>query len=403
MVQSRFCIESYQGRSWSVRVSGLFFLTAKTLRCFALLAILCALAVKSQIAIAQNLIPNASFEEYTECPEGLKPFPLKQWNSPTRGNPDYYHQCANEADKGFAVPENNYGKQEAKKGNAYVGITVHSDFPTIVEYIQVDLKKKLVMDEIYHFSVHVSLAENSEISLGALAVKFSDQKYLSKKWERLKRSSTMINLSSPQLSKDDEWVQLQGFYKAKGNETSLILGNFSSHKSKNKKETGYKGRGDALSYYYIDQISLTKVFHSQCKIETENTDSLTQARSLYRKFLASIDDGALDIMDIYFPTGSAEHYPLCAADLEEVVKLLKEFPAMAVSISGHCDQLNEQNNKVLSQERAEKIADYFRMQGIEENRIEARGYSSNHPAAKGQYPWGHQQNRRAELHIKKRN
>ena len=74
---------------------------------------------------------------------------------------------------------------------------------------------------------------------------------------------------------------------------------------------------------------------------------------------------------------------------------------MAVSISGHCDQFKEQDNKELSQARADKIAAYFLKQGIEDGRIESRGYSSNHPAVKGMEPWGHQENRRAELHIKK--
>ena len=103
----------------------------------------------------------------------------------------------------------------------------------------------------------------------------------------------------------------------------MIFGNFSPHNAKGRKATGHKGKGDGLSYYYVDDMSLTKVFHSQCKVEINNTDSLKKARALYRKFIASIDDGALDIMDVYFPLGSDEHFPLCAADLEEIVKLVK--------------------------------------------------------------------------------
>ena len=69
---------------------------------------------------AQNIVPNPSFETYTNCPTGLGTGNLEctPWVTPTLGTEDYFNAC-NTGDVG--VPANLFGNQAAHTGDAYVG------------------------------------------------------------------------------------------------------------------------------------------------------------------------------------------------------------------------------------------------------------------------------------------
>ncbi|NNF01292.1 MAG: OmpA family protein, partial [Bacteroidia bacterium] len=118
-------------------------------------------------------------------------------------------------------------------------------------------------------------------------------------------------------------------------------------------------------------------------------------------FMHSVSQGTLDIEDIYFPEGSAEYFELCESDLLDVVKLLEEFPAMDISISGHSDQNNEIDKDSLALDRAKSVQAFFEKNNIDSSRIEVAAFGSNHPAIPNASRWEVQENRRVELRIKK--
>ena len=123
----------------------------------------------------QNLVPNGSFEEYSECPEtnDINNGQFEKaigWWSPTMGTPDFFHRCndtLNIPSQGMVgVPNNFWGYQEAFHGDGYVGFLPYEwldETGEIVgsEYIGTKLKNQLKPCYTYEFSMRMSLANNS--------------------------------------------------------------------------------------------------------------------------------------------------------------------------------------------------------------------------------------------------
>ena len=69
----------------------------------------------------QNLVVNPSFEEMDFCPIDFTSRRLqsvKKWTQAGDGTPDYFNRCS----KKVGVPDNIFGKQEARTGNGYVSL-----------------------------------------------------------------------------------------------------------------------------------------------------------------------------------------------------------------------------------------------------------------------------------------
>lgn len=71
----------------------------------------------------QNLVPNPSFEEYTECPlsvAGLGPV-AESWYS-WNETPDYFNACSNDIGGNAGTPNNTWGFQWPITGVAYASL-----------------------------------------------------------------------------------------------------------------------------------------------------------------------------------------------------------------------------------------------------------------------------------------
>ena len=78
---------------------------------------------------------------------------------------------------------------------------------------------------------------------------------------------------------------------------------------------------------------------------------------------------------IYYDLNSAEIKPEAALELDNLVTMLKENPAIKIELSSHTDsRAGDDYNLQLSQVRAQSATDYIISQGIDSNRIIARGY-----------------------------
>lgn len=71
-------------------------------------------------AAGQNLVPNGSFEEYTQCPDFWSQTERATGWSEFRNSPDYFHSC--EPTGQWSVPHNVFGYQIAATGLAYCGM-----------------------------------------------------------------------------------------------------------------------------------------------------------------------------------------------------------------------------------------------------------------------------------------
>ncbi len=84
--------------------------------------------------------------------------------------------------------------------------------------------------------------------------------------------------------------------------------------------------------------------------------------------------------------------------LKSDIKILRENPQIRVEIQGHtCDLGPAEHNRNLSDRRAKSIKAYLVSQGIDENRLTARGYGEDRPRFPNDGEDNRKKNRRVEL------
>jgi outer membrane protein OmpA-like peptidoglycan-associated protein len=106
----------------------------------------------------------------------------------------------------------------------------------------------------------------------------------------------------------------------------------------------------------------------------------------------------MNLQGVNFDDNKDALRPDAAAILDDAVATLKRYPGLKVEIAGHTDSRNsDAYNLELSQRRAETVLNYFVSQGIEADRLAARGYGEAEPIADNGTRDGRFKNRRVEL------
>jgi outer membrane protein OmpA-like peptidoglycan-associated protein len=106
------------------------------------------------------------------------------------------------------------------------------------------------------------------------------------------------------------------------------------------------------------------------------------------------------LKNIFFDTKQYDLKQESLVELETVVTLLKENPALKIQISGHTDNVGqEKENQVLSNARAITVINYLMTKGIAPGRLTAKGYGSTKPIADNTTEAGRAMNRRTELTV----
>ncbi len=107
---------------------------------------------------------------------------------------------------------------------------------------------------------------------------------------------------------------------------------------------------------------------------------------------------------VLFVTGKAELLPAARDALGQVAKaLLDNGENQPITIEGHTDSRgNEDQNQLLSKQRADTVRDYLIGLGVKQERITTVGYGETRPIATNDTPEGRANNRRVEIVIGKR-
>ena len=103
---------------------------------------------------------------------------------------------------------------------------------------------------------------------------------------------------------------------------------------------------------------------------------------------------------IYFEFDSFELKPESRTILQRKAETMKAYPALRLTIEGHCDERGtEEYNLALGQRRAQAVADFLVLLGIESNRLKTVSFGEERPAVAESNEAAWAKNRRAEFRV----
>lgn len=106
--------------------------------------------------------------------------------------------------------------------------------------------------------------------------------------------------------------------------------------------------------------------------------------------------------NVFFDTDSYVLKPASKIELNKLIALLQSNPSMKVEIGGHTDAVgSDEDNLVLSQNRANSVIEYLISEGIAAERLTAQGYGESQPVATNDTAEGRALNRRTEMKVVK--
>ncbi|MFB6305734.1 MAG: OmpA family protein [Flavobacteriales bacterium] len=106
------------------------------------------------------------------------------------------------------------------------------------------------------------------------------------------------------------------------------------------------------------------------------------------------------LKNVFFETAKYNLKPRSKAELDKLVKFLEKNPNIKIQLSGHTDKVGkEKDNQILSENRAQSVVDYLIKNGIDKNRLTAKGFGEKKPIATNETEKGRAKNRRTEFKI----
>ena len=106
---------------------------------------------------------------------------------------------------------------------------------------------------------------------------------------------------------------------------------------------------------------------------------------------------------IYFRTGSAELDRESDPLLASVADIANRCPSVKIQVSGHTDAIGGRaSNRILSQHRAQSVAEFLTQRGVAAPRIETAGFGDTRPVAPNDNESNRSKNRRIEFLVLQR-
>lgn len=138
--------------------------------------------------------------------------------------------------------------------------------------------------------------------------------------------------------------------------------------------------------------------------ENLNLDSLVKVghKEIHKDlYLVPIEVGqVVRLNNVFFDFDKWDLRPESYVELDRVVKLLNENPAIEIEMSAHTDSRgSDEYNFKLSDNRAHSVVEYILSKGIDPKRITAKGYGETKPVVPNDTDENRQLNRRVEFKI----
>jgi hypothetical protein len=200
-----------------------------------------------------NLIPNYSFENYSNCPTNAAQVNLAvPWYDPSNASSDYFNSCT--SNSAIEVPDNIGGFQYANNGVGYIGFQVYGQgIPNDREYVQVQLDTSLISGRQYYVTFYVAIADKLQFSCDKVGAYFSSGPVTT--------CASCLMPFVPQIESTSMitdtvgWTQVSGIFTASGGEQYITIGNFRSDVNTNLVTVNNSSIYPA-AYFYIDDVSV---------------------------------------------------------------------------------------------------------------------------------------------------
>ena len=338
-----------------------------------------------------NLVPNSSFEEFSDPPSGWyysgRDFSRVSlyWTSPTAASPDLYAPKVNIPSSWKAV---GFGKVKPYSGVSNAGITVYGcgkGKPHCREYIQVQLDEPLVPGQQYSFSCMLAHLQKS-VAVKNIGLWFSK--------DEMDEMTTDPVVEIPVLTldkfipSDGNWYRWSGIFTANETMSYLLIGNFSKDEDSQVK---IQHRSELrFGYYYVDDVRLFKV---------PPIVPAPPTPSPFKNFVPKPGE-IVTLANIYFEHDRTDFMPRAMIQLNDLLAFLKKYPSMKVEIIGHTDNTGTpEYNQDLSMRRSAAVLSWLKSKGISAQRMKSSGYGATQPIGTNYTSSGRGLNRRVEIKV----
>lgn len=334
----------------------------------------------SNTLLAQNLVPNSSFESYNRRPSAMLDDgieftrALPGWVSPNRASTDFITKRFRSSKVQLVNPHT---------GENMVGAVVQGAH--WAEYLSIKLKEPLVVGEKYYVEFWINAPQSYNKNITGTPL-FNDHFGLLFD-KRLYFTNTKIINAKPQITAKSKtrlqanlWQKINGSFTADQTATHIYIGQFLDKNNPSK---------IIEAYYFLDDIFVEKIDKEAKQFEPSKTYKI-------KGTIASIV-----LENIYFETDKLKLLSESFTELDKLVKIMIKNPSMTIKIKGYTDSDGEKDhNQKLSENRANSVYEYLVNQGIKKERLYYEGYGASQAVADNSTNDGKQKNRRVELVTK---
>jgi OOP family OmpA-OmpF porin len=174
-------------------------------------------------------------------------------------------------------------------------------------------------------------------------------------------------------------------------------------------QTAVKNAGFTVDYTDSPGEIVAHKGNTWLHLETKGTfyyQTIVTAKEMQQEVTAdasSLSDeinktGHVAIYGIHFDTGKSVILPDSSDTLKQIVILLQKNPDLKLRVEGHTDnQGNAAANQLLSEKRAQAVVGWLVANGIDSNRLTAKGFGQTKAVADNATEDGRAKNRRVEL------
>ncbi len=352
----------------------------------ALIMALVGLPIASSAQNNENLVDNGGFESTTGKIKKPGQIDLATgWKSPTGARADVFLKESKVPEIG--VPNNVYGKEDAKEGENYAGIMAFSYGNKAPRtYLSAKLKTPLKKDVKYCVSFNLSLAEASKYSCNEVGINIGKREFGTDQKTAIIDKANILHPNNKIFNAAYNWEKICGVFTADGGEKFITIGNFSSNEA-TKYETNKKLKDSKVvqvigAYYYIDDIEVKILGEDEtCDCNSDDVDPNKFSTTIYQKQVVNGDKmltkEKIQSQGLYFAFGKEKLSQQAIASLDIIATEMKNNPTLSITLIGHTDIGEDElaAKKVyyadMDKKRVETIKAYLGTKGINSSRIKS--------------------------------